>query len=371
MQVRTRLPKAARIRRPTERVYSIDTVRIGPVAALPAVLTDLGVEPRRVFSRARVSLSAFRDPDAVISFERLGLLFQYAEEFSGCHRIGLLVGERFRLESLGVLGHLMRNSRTVGDGLRVLLLHLHLYDRGAVPVLLNPEPASAILGYSIYRHQTPGTRQMYGAAVTIGFRILQALCGPRWRPVDVLFSFARPADPRAYRRVFGVTPRFDSDVSGIALKSSQLAQPIPGADPVLRDVLAESLERAAPNGPVTFAQRVRGVLHQAILGGNASTRGVAGLFGINERSLRKRLTADGSRFQELLNETRSELAQHLLENTRMPISEIAAALHYADHAVFSRAFRSWLGLSPSQFRRASPLALRMASNNMEVRFRVI
>lgn len=356
MQVRTRPHKSVAARRPTESANATDTVRIGPVAALPDVLRELGVEPRRAFSRARVSLSTFRDPNAVIPFERLGLLFQYAEEFSGCHHIGLLVGERFGLGSLGVLGHLMRNSRTVGDGLRVLLLHLHLHDRGAVPVLLNPEPASALLGYSIYRHETPATRQMYGAAVTIGFRILQALCGPRWRPVDVLFSFARPTDLRAYRRVFGVTPRFDSDVSGVVLKSCQLAQPIVGADPVLRDVLAESLSRASSDGPITFAQRVRGVLHQAILGGNASTASVAGLFGINERTLRKRLTADDSRFQQLLSETRSELAQQLLENTRMPISEVAAALHYADPAVFSRAFRAWLGVSPSQFRRAAHLA---------------
>jgi AraC-like DNA-binding protein len=53
---------------------------------------------------------------------------------------------------------------------------------------------------------------------------------------------------------------------------------------------------------------------------------------------------------QLISQTRFELAKQLLENTKVPLSEIASALHYADAAVFSRAFRGWSNTSPREWR---------------------
>jgi AraC-like DNA-binding protein len=87
-----------------------------------------------------------------------------------------------------------------------------------------------------------------------------------------------------------------------------------------------------------------------VLGGTSSAENVALLFGMHERTLRKRLTAEGTRLQQLVSQTRFELAKQLLENTQLPLSEIASALHYADAAVFSRAFRGWSKTSPREWR---------------------
>jgi AraC-like DNA-binding protein len=87
-----------------------------------------------------------------------------------------------------------------------------------------------------------------------------------------------------------------------------------------------------------------------VLSGTSSAESVALLFGIHERTLRKRLTAEGTNLQQLVSQARFELAKQLLENTQLPISEIAAALHFADAAVFSRAFRSWSKTSPREWR---------------------
>jgi AraC-like DNA-binding protein len=44
------------------------------------------------------------------------------------------------------------------------------------------------------------------------------------------------------------------------------------------------------------------------------------------------------------------LARQLLDNTDLPISKIASALHYTDPNALFRAFRQWARLSPSQWR---------------------
>jgi len=325
-------------------------LRIGPVAAIPEVLRKFGVMPNGPFARAGVPLQAFKNPDTRIPFESLGRLLAESATATGCEHFGLLVGERFELDGLGAIGYLMRNSATVGDALRALLLHLYLHDRGAVPILINLDASYVLLGYSIYRHGTPGTPHLYDVAIAIGYRVLKAICSPQWKAAHVQFSHGRPKDPRPYRRLFGPQVRFDAEVSGIVFASSLLDQAIPGADPQLRELVLQAIRQTRASSTMSFADLVRAALHQMVLSGTSSAENVALLFGVHERTLRKRLTAEGTSLQRLVSQTRLELAKQLLENTDLPLSEIASALHFADAAVFSRAFRTWAKTNPREWR---------------------
>jgi AraC-like DNA-binding protein len=328
-------------------------VRIGPVAAIPDVLRKFGVAPNRPFARAGVPVGVFKNPENRIAFEALGRLFAECSTATSCPHFGLLVGECFELEGLGDIGYLMRNSATVGEALRVLLLHLNLHDRGAVPILIYLDASYVLLGYSIYRHGTPGTPHLYDAAIAIGYRVLKAICGVQWKAAHVQFSHDQPKDPRPYRRLFGPNTRFNAEVSGIVFASSWLDQTIPGADPQRRDLVMGAIQQARASSTMNFADIVRAALHQMVLSGTSSADNVALLCGIHARTLRKRLTAEGTSFQQLVGRTRFELAKQLLENTQLPISEIASALHLADVAVFSRAFRKWSMTSPRDWRARS------------------
>lgn len=252
---------AARSSRSAIPASAAGDVRIGPVAALPDVLSTLGVAPRKAFARAGIKLAVFRDREARVSYDSLGRLFEASEVLTRCHHIGLLVGERFALRDLGAIGYLMRNSGTVGDALRALLLNLHLHDRGAAPVLLKLEPSSVILGYSIYKPGLPATAQMYDAAIAIAFRILQEIGGPTWRPLAVQLSHRRPDSIRPYHRLFGRNVRFDAEVSGIVFKSSWLQHPIAGADPALHRLISSTLIDNLGTKPNAFSEQVQGVLH--------------------------------------------------------------------------------------------------------------
>jgi AraC-like DNA-binding protein len=313
-------------------------------------LSQLGIAPRRAFARARVPLRAFKNPESRIAFEALGRLFCECVALTRCEHFGLLVGERFELDGLGALGYLMRNSATVGDALRALLLHLHLHDRGAAPVLIWLEPSSVLLGYSIYRFGTPGMAYLYDAAVAIGYRLLRTICGPKWKPLYVQLSHGRPENIHPYRRVFGPNIRFDGEISGIIFAAEWLDGAIPGADPLLRELIAQSISQIGAIHGMTFADQVRAVMHQMVFSGAFASEDVARLFGIHERTLRKRLTAEQTSLQQIVSQTRFELAKQLLSNTQLAFTDVAAALHYADAAVFSRAFRGWANMSPRAWR---------------------
>lgn len=330
-------------------------VRIGPVLAIPDALVESGANPRRVFAEAGVDIDLFRNPDSRIGFEDLGRLFGSCVDATENDAFGLLVGKRFGLTALGPIGQLMRNSPTVGEALRSLLLHLHLHDRGAAPVLLAPEASSVILGYSIYRHATPAATQIYAAAIAIGFKTLRELCGPLWKPSRVQFSHARPVNITPYTRMFGSEVWFEADVSGIVFASSWLHRPIPGADSALFAAIEATVRDAEASGPTAFPDQVQGVLHQMVLSGSATSAAVAHLFGVPERTLRRRLREAGKSLRTLVCEARFELACQLLQNTSLSIAEIAGALQYNDANAFSRAFSNWARVSPTRWRENAVL----------------
>ena len=54
-----------------------------------------------------------------------------------------------------------------------------------------------------------------------------------------------------------------------------------------------------------------------------------------------------------MDEGRFEIARQMLEDSEMPVSQIAAMLDYADASAFTRAFRRWSGTTPARW-RATP-----------------
>jgi AraC-like DNA-binding protein len=74
---------------------------------------------------------------------------------------------------------------------------------------------------------------------------------------------------------------------------------------------------------------------------------------MHHRTLNRRLKAEGTTFQQLLDEVRFEAACQLLDTGHIPITEIAVSLGYAETSAFSRAFRRWSGATPVDRRRKS------------------
>ncbi|MEN8722685.1 MAG: helix-turn-helix domain-containing protein [Alphaproteobacteria bacterium] len=72
--------------------------------------------------------------------------------------------------------------------------------------------------------------------------------------------------------------------------------------------------------------------------------------GMSERSLARRLRAEGTSFQKLFAEVQSERARNLLRTSNQSIAEISYQLGYADPAAFTRAFTGWTGKTPSAWR---------------------
>ncbi|NJD32448.1 MAG: AraC family transcriptional regulator [Gammaproteobacteria bacterium] len=335
-----------------------DRIRIGPAIPIPALLREHGVEPGPLLAAAGLDERLLDDPDNRIPFDVLGRLVHAAVEATGCEHFGLLVGQRFSPATIGPVYQLMRNSGSLREALRTMVLHLHLHDRGGVPYLIHPAPREVGVAYGVYHRSDLDVAPIYDAAMAIMFCAHRDLCGPRWTPLRVMVSHRRPADLVPYRRFFGAPLEFNAEHSAIVMKAEWLDAPLPGSDPALRAAFAELIREKEAAEALCLTDKVRRVLRTMVLAGTASAEQVAFMFAMSRRSLHRQLHAEGTSLQRLGNEMRFEVARQLLNETDMPAGDIASVLHYSDASAFSRAFKEWAGVSPREwrqgFRRGSP-----------------
>ncbi|MFO7642517.1 MAG: AraC family transcriptional regulator [Candidatus Competibacteraceae bacterium] len=337
-----------------ERPVSEGHLRVGPLVEVPQILRELGVDPAEIVGSVGLDLQLFDDPEHLISFAAMGRLLKECAARTQCPHFGLLIGQRSGPGCLGMIGALVQKTADVGSALRGLILHLHVHDRGAVPALA-VERGVAVLSYLIYQPGIEGSSQIYDGAIAIAFNILRALCGPAWRPIEVWFSHRRPSDSEPYRRFFQIALRFDMEQTALVFPAKWLDHPVTGADPDRRQWLERQIAALENLDSADLASRLRRALRTLLLTRQSSLEQVARLFALPRRTLNRRLEEQGATFQGLVNEVRYEIARQLLEDTRMSMGQIAAALDYNDASAFTRAFRRWSGQTPTAWRARLPI----------------
>ena len=90
---------------------------------------------------------------------------------------------------------------------------------------------------------------------------------------------------------------------------------------------------------------------------------IAADLALPERTLQRRLAAEGTSLHQEIEEVRKRMAMATLRDERMSVEEVAFLLGYAETSTFFRSFRRWTGTTPHQYRRAgfAPLVAQDAT----------
>jgi AraC-like DNA-binding protein len=323
--------------------------RVGGLTEIPGLLWQFGADPAQVLSKVGLAADALDNAENRIPFTAADRLLGACVAATGCAHFGLLVGSRWGLSYFGALGELMRHSGTVGEALGHMAVYQRLNsDAGAA--FFHQHEATVSFGYAIYRKDVRHPDQIYDVAMAIVCNLMRALCGPRWSASEVVFSRHEPADQTPYRRHFSAPLHFDQDRSAVRFPAHWQERAIPGADPERRRTLATVLDAA---GSASLVSDLNRSLRLLLLAGKSSGDELAQILSLHRRTLNRRLQAQGTTFRKVLDDVRFEVARHLLEHTRAPINEIAAALCYAEVSAFMHAFRRWSGTTPAQWRKTA------------------
>ena len=171
----------------------------------------------------------------------------------------------------------------------------------------------------------------------------------------VSFRHACRSDPERYAAHFGCPVRFEAERDALVLSQTMLDLPNRLGDGAVSDFLTAHLETeigAISDDPSLRAALLRR-LTPALSNGVPQAAEIARAMGMSERTLYRRLAAEGLTFRDVLTEAQSSLAQDLLRDSASSIAEIAFLTGFAEQSTFSRAFKRWVGQAPAQFRQSA------------------
>jgi AraC-like DNA-binding protein len=325
------------------------SILVVALKAAPRMLASMGVDPAEVARRARLDLRLLGEPEGRISFHLAGRFIDECVRASGCEHFGLLLGTEQGLGALGLVGHLIQHSSDVGTGLRNLSNYLHHQEIGGVATV-SVDRGIAALDYAIELPGLPAAEQVADAAMGIGLSLMRFLCGSEWAPRETQFMHPRPRDTAPFKRAFASPVRFGAERNALLFDARWLDHRIASADPVMRRMLEARISELETDTHAELPARVRGVARALLLAGDASCEAAAQRLAMTRRTFHRRLAAHGVSYETLLDQLRFEIARQLLRHSAASLTEVSAALNYANVSAFTRAFRRWSGSTPGAWR---------------------
>lgn len=311
-----------------------------------------GVDCRSLFGELELDYTALSDPDARFPQDRMTRLWQRAVELSGDSAIGLNMAQVVRPASFHVVGYALMSSRNLRDGFTRLVRYQRIIGEGADLHLL-AQPDGYALTLAIHGDRLPAARQSAEASLAYCLAFCRWLTGKPLQPREVRLQSPTPKDQARYQAVFQAPLRFNAEQDALIFTRADLEAPLPSAN----EALAQLHDRFAGEYLARFSgsrvtHQARQVLCRLLPQGEPRREVVAQQLHLSQRTLQRRLQEEGTSFQQLLDETRRELAEQYLRQVNLTLLEIAYLLGFADSSNFFRAFRRWFGQTPGEYRAA-------------------
>lgn len=338
----------------TPRQPYLPLVRAGSAFPFIGFLQTAGVPVERHLAAARLASIAIDAPERLVPLRPVLEFFDHAATAEGIPSYGLLVGARTEIDDLGALGRLILRSVTVGDALRTAAANMPLYNSGE-RIWLRREKERILICHSLDACGSAGDRHGHLFAIMLLIKIIRLAAGPGWCPREIRLSRSEAHGLKTYEAVLPSDWVYHAEpYSALVVDRSLLAQRFGGRMPGLYQRPggvddATLLRESAP--ACDLGHSVQQAIGGLLRGGYPSIRLAADLAGLSVRTLRRRLAEEGTSYERLVEEVRCEAALDMLRGGQLRLIDIAYELGYADPANFTRAFRRWTGMPPSEYRR--------------------
>lgn len=318
-----------------------------------------GFDAETVLGPRGIAAADITEPMTRVPESTLWEIWSDAVTLTGDPSLGIEVGCHFEPQSLGVLGHVIANSATLGDavhkwqeftGLIDDQPYIHLQQRGPILRLefrrrpdIDPEENRALVEFATFSV----------------LRLLAYLSGNTSTMAQTLhrlcFRHAQPPAEQltAYRNTVGMTElAFSQAANAIEMEPSVLEHPVVYADAQMLELMSERARQQLRNqhrGHFVVL-RVQQALRQRLAGSSTALPDVAADLAMSRSTLQRQLRDAGVSFRQLLDEVRRDRACEMLRDNAHSVEATTLALGYAEPAAFIHAFKRWTGTTPGAWR---------------------
>ena len=311
----------------------------------------LGADPQAILAAAKLDPALLEDPDRRIGVAQERAVWRAIVQATGRPDIGLLCGENLPIQITSLIGYTMMNA----PSLWVAGQKMQAYQRimgDSMGMEFEERDKLAYIKVIMWSDWHAELRHTMDLMMAATFHWIRANSALQAMPFEVGFSYPRPTNYDPYAHFFSPVPvAFHCSESYLLYNRRELDAPVLAANPQLFAVFNRQVKElyAKFTAEQPYTWRVRQTILELPQGQAPSIGEVSARLTMSTRKLQALLKEEGASFQHLLNEVRRDLSIQYLQEKQASKSEIAYLLGFAEVSVFSRTFKKWTGLSPSEF----------------------
>lgn len=305
----------------------------------------------RLLSALRCSESELRDPGYQLGDDSIARLCAAAQEELNRADVHCAISEQMVPRGFSDLGYTAFFQPSFGDALVQLVAEQQL--GGGRPIVkLMPLSSGDRL---VWNYDEPVSPDLVHILLGLVYHCGERLAEGRFKTVKAVhFAHHRPEGFRGFPESGSETPaiacHFNEPSTYLEYHHRVMSRPIESYNPA---ILKAARQQEAFFSRNRFErQNLAKLTYEYLLylldKSGLSLDAAAVTFGMAERTLRRKLVAEGLSYRQLLEQVRRDTCQlYFLEGTRN-LSEISAKLGYSELSAFTRAYTCWYGHPPSR-----------------------
>lgn len=312
-----------------------------------------GVDASTLLRDAEIDRQGSWDTKAVIPAATYYDLLERIAERVDATDLPVRVGASMNCNEYGALGLAWKAARDLHGSLSRVERYARLWT-GVVSYELRPDPAGLL--YVLHRQgeRRLGMRLSNETTLVATISLARQVSREPVVPLEVRVQHPAPKCIAKHEDWFGCPVLFGADLDAILLPSDVLHRPNILADEGISNYLISQLDAELSR----FADEADLVSHAkravalSLSEGVPRMTDIARALGMSGRTLHRRLAEYEVSFQTLTEETRRELAEGLLRADQHTLAEIAFLTGFSEQSSFTRAFKRWVGHTPTSYRKA-------------------
>jgi AraC-like DNA-binding protein len=168
------------------------------------------------------------------------------------------------------------------------------------------------------------------------------------------FSFDKPKHHQHYDEFFGCPISYGNQHSEFIFSDDKLLLTTPGSNPFVMPLLLSQCNMALNTVHtkneflVSINQWITTNMHKDLC-----AESLANDLYLTPRTLRRKLSEQGTSFRDIVKELRCSAATKLITETQLTIEDIGCSIGFNDASNFRAAFKKWTGQTPSNLRQTN------------------
>ncbi len=310
------------------------------------------IDPGPLFREAGIDPELLYDANARIPLARIEKVIDRTLAQVNDELFGIKEADYFRPAHLGALGFAWLAS----SSLRTAFNRLSRYAR-----VINDQ-LTITLGEDM-KHFTVQTHLPFEgeneyirdqAQMAVLTKVSRIIAGKDLNPALVRFRHAEPVDTSYYFSYFRCPLEFGADCNSLLLPISQMDKKLKGGNHQLAQLNDHMVVKyLAHADKQDIVNRVKAAIIDALASGSVKETSIAQSLHMTSRNMHRKLQKEACTFKTLLTDIRQELAQQYIQDQTLTLTEISFMLGFSEVSSFSRAFKGWTGVPPSEARQAA------------------